>query len=134
MRKLTCQTAWIQKLKKIVMKNTFLFICFMFFLNSCGPKEYRNTQIIYKGLFEETYLAFNAGVYGESSIVYITDSINFRKKIGFCDEKEGFSYDSIGDNKVKIVKYTRRSTPPFAHIDSFIIDIEELKKYKQWDN
>lgn len=59
---------------------------------------------------------------------YVTDSVNFRKFIGECDEKELYKCKVIGDT-IKAVKYSRRiyygkETP----IDSAIFSITGLKK------
>lgn len=116
------------------MKNYFFGLIITLFFISCKKKQYLITDYIDNNLYLERYVSADYGAYGMSEVSYITDSTNFRKKIGYCDEKEGFFFDSIQNNTLKIVKYTRRGTPEFTNTDSFVLNINELIKNKDWDN
>jgi len=48
------------------------------------------TKEIAKGLYLERYRTFCAGVFGELTECYLTDSATFRQKIGSHDEQESF--------------------------------------------
>ena len=60
------------------------------------------TSSISKGLYVERYNTFCAGVFGELTECYITDSSTFRQKIGSYDEHEKFFTRLEGD---KIMAY-----------------------------
>lgn len=49
------------------------------------------TKEISKGLYLERYRTFCAGVFGELTECYLTDSATFRQKIGSYDEHESLS-------------------------------------------
>lgn len=59
--------------------------------------EHVGTNPIFKGLYVERYRTFCAGVFGELTDCYITDSASFRQKIGFYDEHEFFRAKLSGD-------------------------------------
>ena len=48
------------------------------------------TEEIAEGLYVERYRTFCAGVFGELTECYLTDSVTFRQKIGSYDEHESF--------------------------------------------
>ena len=52
--------------------------------------EHVGTSTISKGLFVEKYKTFCAGVFGDLTECFITDSLTFRQKIGSYDEHERF--------------------------------------------
>jgi hypothetical protein len=60
---------------------------------------------ISKGLYLEKYRTFCAGVYGEVTTCYLTDSMSFRQKIGSYDEHDKFYAEKVND---KIVTYNFR--------------------------
>lgn len=59
--------------------------------------DYVGTKEIAKGLYIERYRTFCAGVFGELTECYLTDSTTFRQKIGSYDEHESFYAKLIGD-------------------------------------
>jgi hypothetical protein len=60
--------------------------------------EFMGSHPISKSLFLERYKTFDAGVFGERIDCYITDSVSFRKQIGFYDEHEFFFAILVGHN------------------------------------
>jgi hypothetical protein len=61
--------------------------------------DHVDTYSISKGLYIERYRTFCAGVFGELTDCYITDSISFRQKIATYDEHESF-YAEFDSNKI----------------------------------
>src|SRR5882724_6347406 len=61
--------------------------------------EHVGTYPISPGLYLERYRTFCAGVFGELTECYITDSTTFRKQIGSYDEHEQF-YATLNGEKI----------------------------------
>ena len=92
--------------------------------------DYIGTYSISKGLYIEKYRTFCAGVWGEVIDCYITDSTDFRQKIGSHDEHESFDAKLNGG---KIVAYNFQSTLIYDTIDTKTISKTELWKYHNTD-
>ena len=92
--------------------------------------NYVGSYSLSNGLYVEKYRTFCAGVYGELIDCYITDSINFRTKIGSYDEHEGFYVNQQGD---KIVTYNFQSFSTPDTIDRKNITRTELWKQHHSD-
>jgi len=60
---------------------------------------------ISKSLFLERYKTFDAGVFGERIDCYVTDSVSFRKLIGFYDEHE-FFFATLEGNHIETYNVT----------------------------
>lgn len=88
------------------------------------------TSSISKGLYLERYRTFCAGVFGELTECYITDSATYRQKIGSYDEHEFFFAKLDGD---KIVAYNVEASryPDTTEIKS--ISKNELLQKHQTD-
>jgi hypothetical protein len=69
--------------------------------------DHQGTSVISKGLYLERYRTFCAGVFGELTECYITDSLTFRVKIGSYDEHDFFFTNLEGD---KITGYNVQSS------------------------
>jgi hypothetical protein len=84
--------------------------------------EFVGSNPISKGLYLERYKTYCAGVFGELTQCYLTDSTSFRKNIGSYDEHENFFARLHGN---KIDAYNFRST--------FISDTIERKTITKAD-
>ena len=69
--------------------------------------DHVGTSSISNGLYLERYRTFCAGVFGELTECYLTDSTSFRQKIGSYDEHESFVTKLNGD---KIEAYNFQSS------------------------
>lgn len=69
------------------MKYILNIVLLCFVLSSCNTKEkYIQTQVISNDLYVETYLIYSGGAYdGDSYAIYLTDSISYRKKLGYFE-------------------------------------------------
>jgi hypothetical protein len=90
----------------------FIFIAVTFYFSSClvgNSKccDHVSTSSISNGLYLERFRTFCAGVFGELTECYITDSLTFRQKIGSYDEHEFFFANSDSN---KIVVYNVESS------------------------
>jgi len=113
----------------------FLLILIVLPLSSClvGDTkccDYVSTNAIAKGLYIERYRTFCAGVFGELTECYITDSINFRYKIGSYDEHEFFQAILNGDS---IKAYNLQSASISDTIEEKTITKDNLLKYHHTD-
>lgn len=88
------------------------------------------TYPIANGLYVERYRTFCAGVFGELTECYITDSVSFRQKIGSYDEHESFYAKLSGD---KIVAYNIQSGLISDTIEKKTISKTDLWKYHHAD-
>ena len=108
-----------------------IFLIIVFSFSSClvGDTkccDYVGTSSISNGLYLERYRTFCAGVFGEVTECYITDSSTFRQKIGSYDEHEFFSAKLDGN---KIVAYNIESSRyPDTTEKKSISKIELLQK------
>lgn len=78
----------------------------------------------------EQFRTFCAGVWGERIDCYLTDSVTFRKQIGFFDEHERFLAKLHGD---KVTAYNFRATFFQDTIATKTFAREELWKFHQSD-
>ncbi|MEI9957218.1 MAG: hypothetical protein WDM90_13155 [Ferruginibacter sp.] len=90
----------------------FVLLAITLYFSSClvgNTKccDYVGTSPISKGLYLESYRTFCAGVFGELTECYITDSSTFRVKVGSYDEHDFFFAKLDGD---KIVTYNVQSS------------------------
>lgn len=112
-----------------------LFIIILISFSSCLPTgtkccEFIDTYSVSKGLYVEKYRRFSAGVFGELTECYLTDSINFRQKIGSYDEHERFYVEQQGN---KIVAYNFQSITSTDTIEKRTISKTELWKQHHSD-
>jgi hypothetical protein len=110
-------------------------IALAFYLSGClfGDTkccEYIGSYPISKGIYLEKYRTFCAGVWGEVISCYLTDSTNFRQKIGSYDEHESFDAKLNGD---KIEAYNFQSTLISDTIDTKTIVKADLWNYHNSD-
>ena len=80
----------------------FIFIIVISTFSSCLVSntkccDHVGSSLISTGLYLERYRTFCAGVFGELTECYLTDSTSFRQKIGSYDEHERFFVKLNGD-------------------------------------
>ncbi len=85
-----------QRCDRINMKRHRQILVGVFFLQGCSFAtsdccNYEGTHTVSDSLYVGRYTAFCAGVFGERTDYYLTDSSRFRKKIGWSDEHSGLS-------------------------------------------
>jgi hypothetical protein len=100
----------------------------VFTLSSCLVGDTKccdhvSTDTISKGLYIERYRTFCAGVFGELTECYITDSTTFRQNIGSYDEHDFFRVKLNGD---KIEAYNLQSGLISDTIEKKIITKSDL--------
>lgn len=96
-------------LKLLLLMSVILFLtgCLIIDKKCC---KYLSTQTISKKLYVERYQTFCAGVFGDLTECYITDSTSFRFKIGEYDEHERFRVE-VNGNKVKAYNFDVNAIP-----------------------
>ena len=92
--------------------------------------DHVSTYSISNKLYVEQYRTFCAGVFGELTYCYITDSSSFRQKIGFYDEHESFRVNLNGD---KIETYNLQSYLISDTVERKTITKTDLWKYHHND-
>lgn len=92
--------------------------------------DHVSTDTISKGLYIERYRTFCAGVFGELTECYITDSTTFRQKIGSYDEHDFFRARLDGD---KIEAYNIQSGLISDTIEKKVIAKTDLLAYHHTD-
>jgi hypothetical protein len=112
-----------------------LLATFVFSLSSCLVGDTKccdhvSTDTISKGLYIERYRTFCAGVFGELTECYITDSTTFRQKIGSYDEHDFFRARL---NSGKIEAYNLQSGLISDTIEKKIITKTDLLTYHHTD-
>ncbi|MFN8286290.1 MAG: hypothetical protein U0V74_06025 [Chitinophagales bacterium] len=114
-------------------------LVFLLLVLLCGCTNRRSNHVnsltLQPGLYLEIYNPRHWGVYGGETVTYyLTDSSNFRKFLGYCDEKERIGVE-INADSVTCKKYSTRNR--FAKgeivIDSFKLTISALKKEIDFD-
>ncbi len=118
----------------MIVRLIFL-ISVLFAFSSCLSGDTKccdhvSTDTISKGLFIERYRTFCAGVFGELTNCYVTDSTTFRQNIGSYDEHEFFRVKLNGD---KIEAYNFQSRLISDTIEKRTITKNELLKYHHTD-
>jgi hypothetical protein len=73
----------------------FLSVIILCFSGCLAPTDTKccelvDSYVLEKGLYIEKYRTFCAGVFGELTDCYLTDSVSFRQSIGSYDEHEHF--------------------------------------------
>jgi hypothetical protein len=92
--------------------------------------DHISTDTISKGLYVERYRTFCAGVFGELTQCYITDSTTFRQNIGSYDEHEFFRVKLNGD---RMEAYNLQSGLIADTIEKKTITKSDLLKYHHTD-
>jgi hypothetical protein len=92
--------------------------------------DHVSTDTISKGLYVERYRTFCAGVFGELTECYITDSAIFRKNIGSYDEHEFFWVTLNGD---RVEAYNLQPGSISDTIEKKTITESDLLKYHHTD-
>ena len=88
------------------------------------------TKEIAKGLYLERYRTFCAGVFGELTECYLTDSATFRQKIGSYDEHESFYATLNGET---LEAYNFESSPLSDTVERKSITKDELFQFHHTD-
>jgi hypothetical protein len=107
---------------KIKLSGSLIFILFFYSCINSSTCEFIGSSQISKSLFLERYKTFDAGVWGERIDCFITDSINFRKNVGFYDEHE-FLFARLVNSNIEV--YNVQSLP--------ISDTLETKAFSKMD-
>jgi hypothetical protein len=114
----------------MIVRITFLIATILYFSscmlgvsNSCN---FIRSYSISKGLYIEECKTLNMGVWGEVFDCYLTDSINFRQKIGTHDEHENFDAKLNAD---KIEVYNLQPILTNDTIETRTITKADLWKY-----
>ncbi len=114
----------------MIFRIIFLIAVVLYFPGclTTGTKccDHVGSYSISKGLYVERYRTFCAGVFGELTECYLTDSISFRQKIGSYDEHESFFAKLNGD---KIEAYNFQSS-----LVSDTIEKKTITKPDLWKN
>jgi len=114
--------------KTIPAKSIALFMVIPFvtaFLNGCNRRNLDTDEIRNK-LYIET---FSAGLAGNLTAQYLTDSVNFRIYIGtFDDETEWFYYRFNGDSVYVEKIQNIDETALVKTIDKKVYNLTDLKK------
>ena len=113
----------------------FLFLFITLNFTSCLTMDTKccdhlGTYTVSKGLYVERYKTFCAGVFGDLTECYLTDSTSFRQKIGSYDEHERFLVN-LKDNKVET--YNFQLSLSSDTIDKKTISNEELWRFHHTD-
>ena len=87
--------------------------------------DHVSTDTISKGLFIERYRTFCAGVFGELTECYITDSTTFRQNIGSYDEHEFFRVKLNGD-RIEAYNFQSSSIPD-------TVERKTISKIQLWE-
>jgi len=88
------------------------------------------TKEIPKGIYMERYRTFCAGVFGELTECYLTDSTTFRQRIGSYDEHESFYAELNGDT---VEAYNFESSLLNDTIERKSITKEQLSQFHHTD-
>jgi hypothetical protein len=112
------------------LRPIFLIPC-VFTLSSCLVADTKccdhvSTDTISQGLYVERYRTFCAGVFGDLTECYVTDSTSFRQNIGSYDEHEFFTVKLNGD---RIEAYNLQSDLISDTIDKKTITKNDLLNY-----
>jgi hypothetical protein len=123
----------MQTMKKII-SNLIILLILLYGIKSChhyvffGKKELLRAKLIDNNVFEEKFKSFSGGVLMSNTYTYyVTDSSNFRKYLGACDDKEFFRCHIKGDTIV-VVKTSWRNSNYEKPIETTIFSIKNLKK------
>jgi hypothetical protein len=92
--------------------------------------DHLDTYAISRGLYVERYRTFCAGVFGELTDCYLTDSTSFRQRIGSYDEHERFSA-KLNRNNVEAYNFELALIPDT--IDKKSISKEQLWQFHHSD-
>lgn len=115
--------------------GTFL-ILFLFALGLWGctskKKQLVFVREISDGIYLAKYRAYGGGVYGgDIHEDYVSDSINFNSYVGSHFDSQNFLYYALGDTAIKVRKVVY-DLNGVRGIDSFILNVNQLKKEKMW--
>ena len=132
MRKATVGGNYIETLMTL---RLLLLVPIVFTLSSCLVGDTKccdhvSTDTISKGLYVERYRTFCAGVFGEMTECYITDSTIFRQNIGSYDEHDFFRARLNGD---KIEAYNLQSGLISDTMEKQVITKRDLLTYHHND-
>jgi hypothetical protein len=111
----------------------FIIVAFCFSRCLVGDTkccDHVSTDTISKGLFIERYRTFCAGVFGELTECYITDSTTFRQNVGSYDEHEFFR---VKVNRDRIEAYNFQSSSIPDTVERKTISKTQLWEYHHSD-
>jgi hypothetical protein len=124
----------MHKQKKMLNKvsNCFFSILFICIMNSCNNKsekgDYKRTIPICNDLYIEVYRTFGSGAFGSDLVDdYLTDSTNFRLRIGSYDEYYGSIYYHCEKESITIEKREKSDTNVMHTTEIKIYNLRKLK-------
>jgi hypothetical protein len=119
-------------------------LCIMFIhfiligcINDKSKSDYRNTDtfLTCRNLYIETFHVYKGGaLVGDITSFYLTDSVNFRKFIGTCDDdqREWYNYDCNGDSVyIEKIKEKHSSTEKVIVRKSY--DLKKLRREHKFE-
>ena len=123
----------MQTMKKII-SNVLVLAVLLIAIKSChhyiffGKKNPLKTHLIGSDIYEERFDSFQGGVLMSNICTYyVTDSTNFRKYLGACDDKEFFRCHLEGDTIV-VIKTSWRNSYYEKSIGTTYLSIKKLKE------
>ena len=130
------RTFWRLLLKRQMNIKYILLLSIISLLSSCiltdtNCCEKINSTKITDEIYLEKYRTFCAGVLGELTDCYLTDSLSFRMKIGSYDEHERLI---VKFNQDKFYVYNTTSNMVFDTIETAKFSLDQLLKTHHTDN
>jgi len=90
--------------------------------------DYKRTVSICNDLHIEVFRTFSSGAFGSDLVDdYLTDSVNFRLRIGSYDEYYGSIYYQCEMDSITIEKREKSDTISMHTIEKKIYDLKKLK-------
>lgn len=104
-------------------------MCLLFSCKNKNDKgDYKRTVPICNNLYIEVYRTFSSGAFGSDLVDdYLTDSTNFRLRIGNYDEYYGSYYYHCHIDSITIEKREKSDTVSMHTIETKTYDIRKLK-------
>ena len=115
------------------LNKYFYLLFFISFLWGCKSKndkgEHKRTGTVCNdSLYVEAYRTFGTGAFGSDLVDdYLTDSINFRIRIGNHDEYYGSYYYHCYNDSITVEKMEKSDTVSMQTIETKIYDIRKLR-------
>ncbi len=115
--------------------SLFIFSFVLFFacnsVNRYDKTDFIGTKKIEDNLYLETYCTYRGGVYGgDTHTCYLTDSISFRKYLGYYFDHEQVEAFPMNDTIIFVRKYDRNTN---VSIEKTEYNLFTLKKEGKFD-
>lgn len=91
------------------LKVTFFQLVVLILMSACtdihSKKEHLSTIQLDRGLYNELYRVYSGGVWaGNTNTEYLTDSLCFRKYLGYTNDNERFEIVFIDSVRISVCK------------------------------